>query len=168
MKLIWPGEASNNRLHLSFVFFKLYSDAILSNVFLMFSRFCFPITTFLIKIQCLFGIKNTHQDLSFELFNISIWCVRGELSADIQLNILLFLIFFPLKPLYLPLLSPSGATVSFSFKRKQFPIKEAFCMTINKAHGENHWPSRSKFTRAGLQSWPVVWNLISQKILQKC
>lgn len=33
-------------------------------------------------------------------------------------------------------LSPSDTTVPFSFKRRQFPIKVAFCMTINKAQGQ--------------------------------
>ncbi|XP_054259294.1 ATP-dependent DNA helicase pif1-like [Macrosteles quadrilineatus] len=33
-------------------------------------------------------------------------------------------------------LSPSDSTVPFSFKRRQFPIKVAFCMTINKAQGQ--------------------------------
>lgn len=33
-------------------------------------------------------------------------------------------------------LSPSDTTVPFSFKRRQFPIKVAFCITINKAQGQ--------------------------------
>ena len=33
-------------------------------------------------------------------------------------------------------LSPSDTTVPFSFKRRQFPIKLAFCITINKAQGQ--------------------------------
>ena len=33
-------------------------------------------------------------------------------------------------------LSPADSTVPFSFKRRQFPIKLAFCMTINKAQGQ--------------------------------
>lgn len=33
-------------------------------------------------------------------------------------------------------LSPSDSTVPFSFKRRQFPIRLAFCITINKAQGQ--------------------------------
>ena len=33
-------------------------------------------------------------------------------------------------------LSPADSTLPFSFKRRQFPIKLAFCMTINKAQGQ--------------------------------
>ena len=33
-------------------------------------------------------------------------------------------------------LSPSDATVPFSFKRRQFPIRLALCVTINKALGQ--------------------------------
>jgi len=33
-------------------------------------------------------------------------------------------------------LSPSDTTVPFSFKRRQFPIRLAFCITINKAQGQ--------------------------------
>ena len=33
-------------------------------------------------------------------------------------------------------LSPADATLPFSFKRRQFPIRLAFCMTINKAQGQ--------------------------------
>ena len=33
-------------------------------------------------------------------------------------------------------LSPADSTLPFSFKRRQFPIRLAFCMTINKAHGQ--------------------------------
>jgi ATP-dependent exoDNAse (exonuclease V) alpha subunit len=33
-------------------------------------------------------------------------------------------------------LSPADSTLPFSFKRRQFPIRLAFCMTINKAQGQ--------------------------------
>ena len=33
-------------------------------------------------------------------------------------------------------LIPSDATLPFEFKRRQFPIRLAFCMTINKAQGQ--------------------------------
>ena len=33
-------------------------------------------------------------------------------------------------------LSPSDTTLPFSFKRRQFPVRLAFCMTINKAQGQ--------------------------------
>lgn len=33
-------------------------------------------------------------------------------------------------------LTPSDTTLPFSFKRRQFPIRLAFCMTINKAQGQ--------------------------------
>lgn len=33
-------------------------------------------------------------------------------------------------------LSPADSTLPFSFKRRQFPIKLAFCMTVNKAQGQ--------------------------------
>jgi len=33
-------------------------------------------------------------------------------------------------------LSPADSTLPFSFKRRQFPMKLAFCMTINKAQGQ--------------------------------
>ena len=33
-------------------------------------------------------------------------------------------------------LSPADSTLPFSFKRRQFPVKLAFCMTINKSQGQ--------------------------------
>ena len=33
-------------------------------------------------------------------------------------------------------LSPADSSLPFSFKRRQFPIRIAFCMTINKAQGQ--------------------------------
>ena len=33
-------------------------------------------------------------------------------------------------------LSPADSTLPFSFKRRQFPVRLAFCMTINKAQGQ--------------------------------
>lgn len=33
-------------------------------------------------------------------------------------------------------LIPSDTVLPFSFKRRQFPIRLAFCMTINKAQGQ--------------------------------
>lgn len=40
-------------------------------------------------------------------------------------------------------LTPSDSTLPFSFKRRQFPIRLAFCLTINKAQGQT-------FDRVGL------------------
>lgn len=33
-------------------------------------------------------------------------------------------------------LTPSDSTLPFSFRRRQFPVRLAFCMTINKAQGQ--------------------------------
>jgi len=33
-------------------------------------------------------------------------------------------------------LSPADSTLPFSFKRRQFPIRLAFCITINKSQGQ--------------------------------
>lgn len=33
-------------------------------------------------------------------------------------------------------LTPSDTSLPFSFKRRQFPIRLAFCLTINKAQGQ--------------------------------
>ncbi|GBO16889.1 hypothetical protein AVEN_37525-1 [Araneus ventricosus] len=58
-------------------------------------------------------------------------------------------------------LIPSDSNMPFKFKRKQFPVRLAYSMTINKAQGQTFEKNLFDAEQSCFQSWTIISGLLT-------